>query len=117
MNEDDETLAKDLDVSKTTIRNWKQEIRESGFRPPQSVDAPDDATLSAVSKFIVKNLPKDWGLNLEYGQGGCFVVLIQPNGMPSGVDDACGATLVQSILAHVNYARLKSNLPPVGWPD
>jgi hypothetical protein len=115
MDEDDDVLAKDLDVSKTTIRNWKTEIREAGFRSYEPDDAPDDVTIDDVAKFVVKNLPEGWELDTTYGRDGCFVTLRQPNGMRRDVDDAYGASLVQSVLAHVNYARAKSGMPPVGW--
>jgi hypothetical protein len=115
MDEKDEVLAKHLDVSKTTIRNWKTEIREAEFHQPDSIDAPDDVSMSDMAQFIVKNLPKGWDLNMTYDRDGCFVTLIQPNGMRRDVDDAYGASLVQSVIVHVNYARAKSGMPPVGW--
>lgn len=115
MDEDDEVLAKDLGVSKTTVRNWKQEIRESEHEQPESLETPDDVLIADLAKFVVKNIPEGWELTVTFGRDGCFVALIQPNGMKHDVKDAYGADLVQSALRHVNYARAKSDLPPVGW--
>lgn len=115
IDEDDDALAKSLDVSRTTIKNWKREIRESEFRSSDSHEAPDDATIEELSRFIVKNLPEGWSLDVKYASDGCFVALYQPSGTRCGVEEAYGAGLPQSVLTHVNYARAKAGMHAVGW--
>lgn len=115
MDDDDGVIAKAVGVSRTTVGNWKHEIREAGFVRPDSSDPPADATVDDMAKFIVENLPEHWTLDMTFGNDGCYVTLFQPNGMRRDVEDAEGASLGRSVLTHVNYARSRSRMPPVGW--
>jgi hypothetical protein len=117
MDEHEDDLAAELGVSKTTVRNWKAEIRESELGIVDVDDAPDDASVPELARFIIGNLPKDWTLDMTFGGGGCYVTLVQPNGMRRGVGEAQDKSIVESVVTHVNHARIKSGLEPVGWSD
>lgn len=117
IDEDDEKLARDLDVSKPTVRNWKNEIRESGLMRTDAAEPPAEVAVADMVKFILKSIPEDWSLDLSFKNGGCFITLIQPNGARRDVASAYGKPVIQSIMIHVNHARVKSGLPEVGLPD
>lgn len=117
LDEDDDKLAKDVGVSKTTVRNWKNEIRRDGYRDVDVETAPDDASMGDVADFILKNLPERWTLDVTFDDDGCYLTLLRPDGVRRGVDEADGMPVARSAVVHVNHARAREGLPPVSWPD
>lgn len=117
MDVDDVKLAKDLDLSRATIKSWKAEIRESRFVEPDPSSVPDDVGAEDVARFIIRNLPHGWALDVSHDSHGCYVSLVQPNGMRREVETACDVGLVPSVVIHVNQARKEAGLEPVGWED
>lgn len=115
MDKSNDELAKETGLSKTTIINWKTEINEAAFIDPDPSEIPEDVFAEDVTRFIIRNMPPGWKLDVSHDANGCYVTLVQPNGMRRGLDSAYGSSVVHSIVSHVNFARRKSGMEPAGW--
>ena len=110
----DAELAELADLSTTTVRRWRQMLREERGGEPKA-KAP--ATLDELAEFVEEHLPEGWRIEVGMSEYGTFARLMNPKGAMPNVRDAEGKPIEEAIMIQLNFARKRAGLEPVGWEN
>lgn len=116
MDDDEHEIAEHLGISASSVRHWKERIRDEEMGIDLTA-TPRDASMNDVAKFVIKNSPPKWLTNISLGAKDCFVTIRTPDGKTKVDHHAENLSIVQSVVAHVNRARKMAGMDPVQWGE